>query len=253
MPPPVPVTALDLITDALREIGYLAAHATPTAADATLGLTRLNQILSSWAIQRLTIPGVQRTLYPLTAGTGTYQIGPGVLPPAGFDAYRPQWIQDAGLVRPSGDPLETPLSLLTADRWAAVRSKGQTSDWPWALYDDHAQPVGTLTVYPTPTQGGLQLALYVPVALQRFPSLSQPVVLGEGVEPALMLNLAKALTRAFALPLPQDLLMDAAAAVGWLKRLHVDRLELTIDPAFAGQPLGGYDIYSDTYRTHGES
>lgn len=243
--PLVTVAALDLITDALRELEVLSAIATPSAADAQLGLTRLNQMLGRWAIQRLTIPGVVREVHPLTSGKASYTIGPGALD---WNELRPHWIQGAGLVRTDANNVESPLEILTADRYAIIGTKTLTSTLPWAIYDDHQEPTGTITVYPMPTLGTLQLALYIPVALQRFPDLVTRVGLGDGVEAALSRNLAVALARPFAkTPMP-DLVAEAAATLADVKRVHVDRLELQLDPAFCNRPLGGYDVYSDTYR-----
>src|SRR5262245_5628602 len=110
--PLVTVSALDLITDALRELEVLSAIATPSNADAQLGLTRLNQMLGSWATQRLTIPGVVRDVHPLTNNKNTYAIGPGA---ADWNQARPHWIQNAGLIRTDAGNVETPLEVLTAD------------------------------------------------------------------------------------------------------------------------------------------
>jgi len=243
--PLVTVSALDLITDALRELEVLSAIATPSNADAQLGLTRLNQMLGSWATQRLTIPGVVRDVHPLTNNKNTYAIGPGA---ADWNQARPHWIQNAGLIRTDAGNVETPLEVLTADRYAAIGTKQMASTLPWAIYDDEAEPTGTITVYPTPQGSAMQIALYIPVALQRFPDLTTKIGLGDGVEPAISRNLAVQLARPFGRPITPDLMAEAAARLADVKRLHVDRLELAIDPAFCGRPLGGYDVYNDTYR-----
>src|SRR5262245_7351203 len=243
--PLVTVTALDLITDALRELEVLSAIDTPSAEDARLGFTRLNQMLGSWALQRLTIPGVVRDVHPLAASKATYSIGPAV---TDWNQPRPHWIQRAGLVRTDAGNVELPLEVLTADRWASVGTKTMSSTMPWAIYDDRAEPTGTITVYPTPTLSTLQLVLYIPVALQRFPDLSTPIGLMDGAEAAISRNLSLALARPFGHQVTPDLVMEAAARLGDLKRANVDRLELTIDPAFCGRPVGGYDVYNDTYR-----
>lgn len=243
---PVLVSALDLITDALREIEVLSAIETPNPADAQLGLVRLNQMLGSWATQRLTIAGMARDLHPLAAGKASYTIGPGA---SDWNQARPHWIQHAGLVTQTApQDVELPLEVLTADRYASIGTKAMTSTQPWAIYDDEAEPTGTITIYPAPTVSSQQLALYIPVALQRFPDLSTKVGLGDGVEAAISRNLSLQLARPFAAQIRPDLVAEAAARLADVKRLHVDRLELVLDPAFCGQPLGGYDIYSDTYR-----
>ena len=241
----VGVTAHDLIVDALRELEVLSALATLSPQDAAFGLTRLNQLLGSWMIQRLTIPGVVRDVKTLVSGQSSYQIGPGAVD---WNQLRPHWIQQAGLVNLAANGVETPLEVLTADRYARIGLKSMVSTLPWAIYDDRAEPVGTITVYPSPVNSALQLALYIPIALARFPDLTTPVILGDGVETAISRNLALSLARPFGKPLQPDLVADAAARLADLKRVHMDRLELLLDPAFCPRPLGGYDVYSDTYR-----
>jgi hypothetical protein len=242
---PPTVCALDLITDALRDLGVISAMATPSSQDAALGLTRLNQLLGTWAIQRLTIPGAPKQTFPLIANKATYTIGPGA---ADWPIARPTAIQAATIINTAANSYETPMAVLSTDRWASVGIKSQTSTLPWALYDDQQVPIGTITIYPIPSVSTLQVGLYIPTALQRFPDLSTLVALGDGVEAAIVSNLAVRLARPFNVPLTPDLVGEAAARLADVKRLHVDRAELLCDPAFAGRPTGGYDIYSDLYR-----
>jgi hypothetical protein len=48
-------TALDLITDALIELGVVAVGETVSAEDSVLGLSALNSMLDGWNTQNLTI------------------------------------------------------------------------------------------------------------------------------------------------------------------------------------------------------
>ena len=71
------LTAMDLITRALKMLGVIAGTETPADDQATDALADLNDLLDSWRTERLTIPGESRALYPLVANTATYTIGPG--------------------------------------------------------------------------------------------------------------------------------------------------------------------------------
>lgn len=237
--------ALDLITDALRELEVLSAIQTPSGPDAALGLTRLNALLGTWATQRLTIAGSVRQVFPLAANKATYTMGPGA---ADWNIPRALTIQNAGVINTTANNVETPLTPLTIDRWAAVGIKGMTTTLPWAFFDDQSVPIGNVTIYPTPTVSTLQIALYIPVALQRFPDLYTQIQFGDGYEAAMVSNLALKLARPFGRPVTPDLMAEAVARLADIKRIYIDKTELTLDPAFTGRPVGGYDIYSDTYR-----
>ena len=112
------VTALTLCTDAMMDLGIIGQGETPSAADIQLVLRRLNSMVNSWAIQSLTVPAVQRQVFPLIANKQTYTIGPG----GDFDLPRPtaQSIQGAGLLLNGFGSPRTPSSLTAASSFTAT-------------------------------------------------------------------------------------------------------------------------------------
>ena len=70
-------TAQDLIVGALTQLGILGTGASLEPADAQNSLRALNEIVDTWATQRLTMPFLARTVVPLSPGKKTYTIGEG--------------------------------------------------------------------------------------------------------------------------------------------------------------------------------
>src|SRR5512136_1218569 len=115
------MTARDLITAAMQEIGAIATGETVSAADAQAGLTRLNGMLDLWQTERLTIYNMNRATFSFVASQQTYTLGPTV----GADwsyAVRPTFLPLAGILWTGGGVVtEIPLQILTDEQWSALR------------------------------------------------------------------------------------------------------------------------------------
>src|SRR4029450_749740 len=72
-----PLTAGRLIYDAYRALRVLRPGqlTSPEGMDDALGV--LNDLVDSWNTESLMIPSLRRDVYPLTAGVGSYTLGPG--------------------------------------------------------------------------------------------------------------------------------------------------------------------------------
>lgn len=68
-------TAMDLVTDALREINSLEAGEVPQAPDATDALRKLNNMLESWTLEKLFVFSSTENRFVLSPGTYQYTIG----------------------------------------------------------------------------------------------------------------------------------------------------------------------------------
>lgn len=242
------MTALQLITRALRTIGSLAAGETPTAEEADDCLTILNEMVSAWGTQRQTIFVVARNVYPVTNLVQTYTIGPG----ATWDQARPLWIQDAGIIQlnNSNTPLELPMQIWTVDQWAAESLKQTQSALPMALYYDYGFSTtgrGTVSLWPVPSVGTLNIALYTPTALTQFANLATPYTFPPGYDRALRLQLAVELAPEFGRPIDPTLAALAEDAFADIKRANTRLMDLTVDEAllrrsdlfnwYTGEPL----------------
>lgn len=240
------MTILDLITASLRRLGVLAAGEVPTAEDASDALDTLNQLLDSWATERLQIPTVTRTTWTIVSGTQNYTLGStGTIAVA-----RPVIIEHINFQDTSQSPTyEYQMQPHTEDSWARLPIKSLTSPFPESWYYNPTYPTGTLSLFPVPTSSTLQGVLYAPAAVARFAATSDTVSLQPGYERMLITNLALELAPEFEREPHPLLVKTAVESKANVKRANIRMLDLSIE---AGALIGvygsgsGYDIRSDS-------
>lgn len=225
------MTALDLITSALRLIGALAASESPTAEESADALTALNELLDNWAAERLTIHTVDEVTVPLAVGQATYTIGPG----GQIDRpVRPVFLSAASVLTAQTPPVELPLEgPLTLQQWRQVTLKALPGALPHAVYLDGGIPTRTLALWPVPSQPGLTLKLYLPAPLTQVPTLQTTLVLPTGYARALRFNLALELAPEFGVVAPPGVERLAREALGAIKRANRDDWTLATDPVLS--------------------
>jgi hypothetical protein len=243
------VTANDLITRSLKTIGVLAAGETANGTDVNDALTQLNNMIDTWATNRLTIYSVARTALNLSASTQTYTIGTG----GTWNIARPIWITAAGVIPDStaaaAQKTEIPIRILTVEQWRDIAIKELTSTYPQEMYYDKTWTagLGNIEVWPIPTSSNSQVVLYTPTALVQFADLTTNYTFPPGYEEALRYQLALRLAPEFGRQLSPDVQMLAAETFANIKRTNTNEDVLSIDPALVSTG-GRYDWRTDRYR-----
>ena len=213
--------ALDIITDALQEIGVVDAGGTVPPEDAAFCLKRLNQILQTWANTPLALPALTKISVPMTAAQ-TYTIGP----TGGVVASRPVKVVSAVLRDSAGQ--DSPVDILNAAEWNAIYAKTSsgptTAVWYQATVTD-----GTLHVYPQ--SAGYTLILDCQTLLTSFASTATAVTLPEGYEAALMLTLVDSIAGAYRQPVTADQRRRLTGAMSAVKRTNTEPLYVCIEGA----------------------
>jgi len=237
-------TVNDLITSALKLIGAISGIETPSPDEQMDALARLNDMLDAWAANSMAIFQIIRTEWPLTYGKQVYAIGQG--PGADFQAFRPIWIQRAGIVETASQPeFELPIKLLNADEWAQITIKGTAATLSWYLWDDFAYPNSNLSLWPKPISGTLKLALYVPTPVSRFTSAAVPLGFPPGWSEALRYNLAVRLCPEWGRPLDPVVANIAQESFATLQRANTRPSYLGIDSALIGPERSIYNWLTD--------
>ena len=235
-------TLLELITDALGEIGVLAEGEVPTAAQASHALRKTNDLVDQWAAERLAIYTVTRTVFALTASDGEYTVGTG----GDIAIVRPVFIDHVNLIDTTQDPdLETPLHELTEDEYAAISQKARTSARcdSWYYNPTFSTARGTLSLFPIQTDSDLSLALYTPTAVPEFTATSDTVSLPPGYKRMIVKNLAVELAPSYQRQIDPELRQQARDAKGVVKRANVRLRDLQFPAdALIGGAGGTYDI-----------
>lgn len=169
----ITVTALDIITAALQEIGALAQGEQPSLDDSAWVLQKLQRLIDQYNSRQPMIYNVNFTLFTLNPPSDP--LAPTTIGPGGnFDAIqRPVSIESIGLILDSGSPgVELPLNPRDDAWWANNRIKGLTSTLPTDFYYSPDWPLGNIYFWPVPTASH-QVRLQTRQVLGEFTAYTQ--------------------------------------------------------------------------------
>jgi hypothetical protein len=207
-------TVADLIRGAFRVLGVLAAEETPSAAEQADGLETLNDMLDSWAGERLILYATLRSEHTLTASLNPHTIGTS----GTFNTTRPVRIDRASIVMAGAAGTERPLDLLTDAEWQNTQGKTSVGT-PISLWVETAYPLAKLWFNPIPNAADT-LVLYTWQQLGRFASTATTVDLPPGYSRALRYNLAQELAPEYGVALSAEAAGIANESKATLKRLN---------------------------------
>ena len=238
--------ALDLISSSMRMIGALASGEPPTGAEASDALTVLNQMLDSWAADRLMVFTITIDEFSLIPGQQTYTYGIG----GNFNSARPSRIDRVSIVSLTNpaQPLELPIDYLTDLDWQQYPVKNIQTTLPQAIYDDQAFPFRNLTFWPIPTVV-VNTRIYHWTQLTAFASLVTDNNYPPGYIEALRYNLALRLMAEF--PGGYDPVMSSTTAalavesLARVKSMNLPLIEAFCDAALTSKSVR-YNYFSDT-------
>lgn len=218
-------TALDLITDALGELGVAQAGQTLSANDSALGLRVLNRLFQRWSNMRLLQPVLDELSVTMT-GAASYVLGPGGSPAVA----RPLKVLSATYVDTGG--LEYPVQIVAREQWDAIPNKADTGTYPSCIW--YAAELTNGIVYTWPKSPSGTLKLDVLTNMQAL-GMSDTLTLPDGYEAAIVPTLADDLAAHYGEQTPADTRRRAAGAVRALKRTNHEPILAVQELAFAGQ------------------
>jgi hypothetical protein len=228
------MTGRDLIGSSMRLIGALASGESPSAAEATDGLSALNSLLDSLSTEELMIPNKVREVFALTPAQAAYTMGTG----GAFNTSRPQAIEEAALLF---DTSEIPVKVIGKEEYASIVLKSVQSTIPAYVYPDGAYPLTTLTLWPVPSIA-YSLVLYSWKPLSQV-TLNGTVSLPPGGERMLKYLLAIEMSPEYGKALTPDLVALANEAKASFKRMNYRPRYLRTDDALTGQAGGWPSIF----------
>lgn len=192
-PNSITVKALDIIKDAMLEIGALAAGENPSSDDEAWILRKLQRLIDRYNARRPMIYNVNFPRFTLKANHSPHTIGPG----GDFDInQRPVEIVAAALILAGGSEVEIPINLRDDAWWADNRLKALTSTYPTNLYYSPDWPLGNLNFWPVPTSVN-DVRLEMRLVLTEVTSYAQTISLPPGYWDALVYPLAISLCPSF--------------------------------------------------------
>lgn len=217
-------TAIDIITDAVEQIGVQSPGDVLSGTDAERSLIVLNNMISEWAAQNLFVFQVVSTSVSLSTGVAMYAVG------------RP-WAVSYGpgmaTLNPGG-----PVNVVSAVEFRALAANAPVPGPPSVAWYALTYPVGTVTVLPTPdTAYTLTLPVWGP--LNSFPDLYTDFAMPPGQAECLRDNLSVELKPYFSDAMVSPTVAQGAllskqflALHGLASRAMLDRMSVT--PASAG-------------------
>jgi hypothetical protein len=212
---------------AFRTLGVLAAAETPSAAEQADGLATLNDMLDSWAGERLALFATLRSRYTLTPLLQPHTIGVG----GTFDTVRPVRIDRASIATMQGllVATESPLQILSDAEWQNIPDKTGVGT-PTSLWVESSYPLMQLRLLPRP-DAAHTLVLYTWQQLGRFASAFVDVDFPPGYARAIRYNLAKEMAPEYGLALGAEAADIANESKSTLKRLNARASYLRCDAA----------------------
>jgi len=229
------MTVRDLIEGSLRLLGAISTGQNASAAEAADGLSSLNQMISSWSTNGLTVFKQTREEFDLVPSQSVYTIGAG----GNFNTSRPVDLNRAA-IQINGS--EIPIDILqNQEQWADIISKSVTSSFPCAVYLDGSYPLNNLNVWPVPSVS-TKLVLYSKKAITNFVSVNDVISMPEGYERALRFNLAVEMAPEFNKEPSATTFAIAQESLGNIKRMNLKPVIVECDSALIGD--GVFDIYS---------
>jgi hypothetical protein len=206
------MTAIDLITRALRTIGVYGSGETPSAEDAQDSLAALNEMIDSWSANRLYLYQIVTNEFSAVVGKSVYSVGVG----GDFNMTRPTALTGANYFI---DPIDYQMRETTNKAFADIPYKAALGI-PEIFNYEPSFPLGSLSLWPTPGVAGT-IKIQSPQQLTQFPDLTTDVAFPPGYQKAIRMVLCVALCNEFNVPLSAQLSASANGAIKRIRRMNV--------------------------------
>jgi hypothetical protein len=201
------MTAADLITLSLKDLGQVSGDETPETLELTDAFSTLNHIIASWSNDGLVVPEVKHDAFAFTASDPSYTMGP-----AGdwVTTTRPMAIVGAesssGTFRRGMEVLP-----MAQFRKRVQNGTGITAALPDTLGYDNARPKINVRVFPTPNAtSAIEIDYWI--ALAAIATTATVLDLAEGWELALRDELVIRLAPMYGLEATQTQVRNAQAS-----------------------------------------
>lgn len=198
--PVLDYTCVDLITDALIEIGAMSPGDALEPAEGQWAFRKLNYLIDVWQAMRKFVWGANFQVFTFQAGVNPVIMGPSPAATPGWTVpTRPVRIESAALILNSGTAVDLPINIRDKDWWALNQVKSIQTNVPTDLYPDYLNPDAYLYFWPVMNQGD-QVRIQLWQTVTQFNTITDPIggadgpgTLPQAYRAALMLTLAESL------------------------------------------------------------
>lgn len=156
-----------------------------------------------------------------TSALGTYLLNFSQTVASGpLTSYQPRPIRiNSAFVRVA--TLDYPVKVMSFEDYEKVGLKSLNGPWPYGVYYQPAEPVGTLNYWPNPSSG--EVHLFCDSLLGNFQTLADVVTIPQGYAMAMRWNLAELLMPEYGRAdqgQVQMVMKNAANSLAWVKRVN---------------------------------
>lgn len=224
-------TAQEMITRSMRLIGALGQGDAMTASEATDGLTALNVMLDSWAVEKIPVYSARRDTF-VPNGSESYTIGTG----GTINIPRPNEILSMTWRSNNVDYF---IHKTGQHIWDQISFKSVVSI-PEIFYYEKTFPLGRIYIFPSPSGGMMEIQSNE--RLQSFSGLTDQLSLPPGYQRAIEFNLALELAGEYAMPVPDTVANRAIESKAAISSANIEPLFVLLDPI---THKASYNIYGD--------
>jgi hypothetical protein len=211
--------AVDIINNALVDIGALAIGETADANTITFAFNKLNNLLDRWSNEKF-LPVSVNEIVGNIAGATTWTIGP----TGQIVSQRPLGINSAFVrVSSSNGPIDFPVAVINVEQYELIGLKQLPGPWPRALWYNSGTPNGTIYLWPLPAAG--ELHVFAELLFTAFATINDTVNFPQGYVLALEWALAEQMLPAFGRTDPalaQMVAMNTARAMAAIKTTNMN-------------------------------
>ena len=237
-------TALDIIQDSYELLGVYGPGDTLSSADASRGLSVLNDLFDVWSNESLACYANRTISFTLIPGQSVYTIGTS----GDINTVRPLRVENqigsAFLTDNEGNTYL--MDVVDQMTWNIRTSSNVNSNLPDTLFYDPQFPLGIINIWASPTEGYLCTFLsFEPLA--SLSNLTSTFSLPPGYKRAVVTNLAVMLKPYFtSAQLDPDVRAEAMTTKGTIKRNNMRQQRAVFEPEIIARGFNTYNIRTDS-------
>ena len=227
------MTASDIISNALTELGVLAPGESLPNDQSSFCLNKLNRILDNWNAEGVFIYGTTLFQGTLTANHNPHTIGISAnTPDFAVSTVRPPAIEKEGanLVLTDVSPnIFRPLTVVDDEWWMNNPVPSLATQIPYYLYYNASWPNGQIYLWPVPTTA-YDLRILIWTALSSL-AITDTFTMPPGYEDAVTLTLAEQLSTPMEVPASPGLIQSAMKARSRVLNMNMQPPSMVCDQA----------------------